>query len=41
MAIRPTPEANKKADVAEHPEIFDRVGLLYNEPSSDAGLLIV
>jgi hypothetical protein len=28
----------KKADVAEHPRVFDHVGLLVNEPSSDAGV---
>jgi hypothetical protein len=28
----------KKADVAEHPEVFDHVGLLVNEPSSLAGV---
>src|ERR1017187_169630 len=27
-------EGTKKADVAEHPEVFDHVGLLVNEPSS-------
>ena len=27
---------NKKTDVAEHPEVFDHVGLLFNEPSSCA-----
>jgi hypothetical protein len=26
------PAATKKADVAEHPEVFDHVGLLTNEP---------
>jgi hypothetical protein len=31
----------KKADVTEHPEVFDHVGLLFNEPSSDAGMLFV
>jgi len=31
----------KKADVAEHPEAFDHVGLLVNEPSSQAGMLFV
>jgi hypothetical protein len=25
----------KKADVVEHPEVFDHVGLLVNEPSGD------
>jgi hypothetical protein len=28
----------KKADVAEHPEVFDHVGLLVNGPSSYAGV---
>jgi hypothetical protein len=28
----------KKADVAEHPEVFDHVGLLVNEPPGTAGL---
>jgi hypothetical protein len=37
MSIRPI----KKADVAEHPEVFDHVGLLVNEPSSFAGLLFI
>jgi hypothetical protein len=32
---------NKKADVAEHPEVFDHVGLLFNEPPSRARLLSV
>jgi hypothetical protein len=32
---------NKKADVAEHPEVFDHVGLLFNEPPSTTGLLSV
>jgi hypothetical protein len=31
----------KKADVAEHPEVFDHVGLLVNEPSSYAGVLFI
>jgi hypothetical protein len=30
---------NKNADVAEHLEVFRHVGLLFNEPSSTAGLL--
>jgi hypothetical protein len=29
----------KKADVAEHPEVFHHVGLLVNEPPGTAGLL--
>jgi hypothetical protein len=28
----------KKADAAEHPEAFDRVGLLFNKPPSSAEL---
>jgi hypothetical protein len=28
----------KKADVAEHPEVFDHAGLLVNEPPDPAGL---
>jgi hypothetical protein len=31
----------KKADVAEHPEVFCRVGLLFNEPPELAGLLFI
>jgi hypothetical protein len=29
---------NKKTDVAEHPEVFDHVGLLVNELPGPAGL---
>jgi hypothetical protein len=32
---------NKKADVAKHPEVFDHVGLLVNEPPGTAGLLFI
>jgi hypothetical protein len=32
---------NKKADVAEHPKVFDHVGLLFNEPPGKAGLFFV
>jgi len=28
--------AIKKADVVKHPEVFDHVGLLFNEPSAEA-----
>ena len=35
--LRPPPQA-KKADVMEHPEAFDHVGLLVNEPPGQAGL---
>jgi hypothetical protein len=31
----------KKADVAEHPEVFDHVGLLINEPPGTAGLPLI
>jgi hypothetical protein len=31
----------KKADVAEHPQAFDHVGLLFNEPLGKAELLFV
>jgi hypothetical protein len=29
---------NKKTDVAKHPEAFDHVGLLVNEPPGTSGL---
>jgi hypothetical protein len=32
---------NKKADVAEHPKVFDHVGLLFNESPGNAELLFV
>jgi len=32
---------NKKTDVAEHPEAFDHVGLLVNEPPGTAELLFI
>lgn len=31
----------KKADVAEHPQAFDHVGLLFNGPPGSAGLLLI
>jgi len=31
----------KKADVAEHPEVFDHVGLLTNEPPGRTELLFI
>ena len=31
----------KKADVLEHPAVFQHVGLLSNEPSGTASLLFV
>jgi hypothetical protein len=32
---------NKKADVAEHPKVFDHVGLLVTKPPGTAGLLYI
>ena len=32
---------NKKADVVEHPEAFDHVGLLFNEPPGTSGLFFI
>jgi len=31
--------STKKADVTEHPQVFDHVGLLFNEPLGAAKLL--
>jgi hypothetical protein len=31
----------KKADVAEHPKVFDHVGLLTNEPPGTTELLFI
>jgi hypothetical protein len=31
----------KKADLAEHPKVFDHVGLLVNEPLGKAELLFI
>jgi hypothetical protein len=36
-----TSPRTKKADVAEHPQVFDHVGLLTNEPPGMAGLLSI
>ncbi len=33
-----TAASQKKADVVEHPQVFDHVGLLVNGPSGTAGL---
>ena len=38
---RVTPNTNKKTDVADHPEVIDHVGLLFNEPLGRAGLLFI
>jgi hypothetical protein len=32
---------NKKTDVAEHPEVFCHVGLLFDEPPGLAGVLFI
>jgi hypothetical protein len=32
---------NKKTGVVEHPEVFRRAGLLFNEPPGRTGLLFV
>lgn len=32
---------NKKADAAEHPKVFDRVGLLVYQPPAMRGLLSI
>jgi hypothetical protein len=34
-------QEQKKADVADHPKVFDHVGLLTNEPPGTAGLLFI
>jgi len=41
VAAVPCHRKRKKADVAEHPEVFDHVGLLVNEPPGTAGLLFI
>jgi hypothetical protein len=38
---RLAPQKTKKADVAEHPKVFDHVGLLFNEPPGTAGLFFI
>jgi len=35
------PRKTKKADMAEHPKVFDHVGLLVNEPPGGTGLLFI
>jgi hypothetical protein len=34
-------KTTKKANVAEHPEVFDHIGLLFNEPPGMAGLFFI
>jgi hypothetical protein len=38
VANVPQCQEQKKADAAEHPEMFGRIGLLVNEPPGTAGL---
>jgi len=39
IAFLRTSLPTKKADVSEHPQVFDHVGLLVNEPLGTAELL--
>ena len=39
-SARLAPQKTKKTDVAEHPKVFDHVGLLFNEGPGKAGLLL-
>jgi hypothetical protein len=41
MSFSPPQPRTEKADVAEHPQAFDHVGLLGNEPPGTAGLLFI
>ena len=41
LAVRGVETRTKKADVAEYPQVFDHVGLLFNEPPGTAGLLSI
>jgi len=34
-------QEQKKADVAEHPKVFDHIGLLVNKPPGTTGLLSI
>jgi hypothetical protein len=38
FCLRKAARAKKKTDVVGHPEVFDHVGLLVNEPPGTAGL---
>ena len=38
---RLSPQKTKKADMVEHPKVFDHVGLLFNEPHGRAELLLI
>ena len=37
----PAPSKTKKADLAEHPEVFQQVGFLVNEPTGTASLIFI
>jgi hypothetical protein len=39
--VAAVPQHRKKADAAEHPEVFGHVGLLVNEPPATGGLLSI
>jgi hypothetical protein len=41
VGLNKSQSKTKKADVAEHPEVFDHVGLLANKPLGTAGLLSI
>ena len=41
LANRPVSPKTKKADVMEHPQAFDHIGLLVNEPLGIAELLFI
>jgi hypothetical protein len=41
VAAIPQHRKTKKADVAEDPEVFDHVGLLFNKPPGKTGLFFV
>jgi hypothetical protein len=36
-----TDHEKKKDDVAEHPKVFDHIGLLSNEPPAEGELLFI
>jgi hypothetical protein len=39
--LRVKPQPKKKADMVKHPEAFNHVGLLCNEPPGQSGLLFI
>jgi hypothetical protein len=42
LAFRPSYTTEKeKADVPEHPKVFDHVGLLFDQPPDRAGLFFI